>query len=162
MKKTEHAHSYDMQVKEMEDMKFSRKLTEKEKSEWKGPVHYIAHHGVLCPEKKSAPIRIVFNSSTSFKGHTLNEYWLKGPDLLNNLFGVVLRFRENAVAVCGEKCTKCTTWSPFPQWISTFTDFYGKVTKPNVNRTFTSKRSSLLEIAQSQRWLLQQCARQPN
>ena len=24
------------------------------------------------------------------------------PDLLNNLFGVVLRFRENAVAVCGD------------------------------------------------------------
>ena len=101
MKKPEHAHSYDMQVKEMEDMEFSRKLTEKEKSEWKGPVHYLAHHGVLRPEKKSAPIRIVFNSSASFKGHTLNEYWFKGPDLLNNLFGVVLRFRENAVAVCG-------------------------------------------------------------
>ena len=31
----------------------------------------------------------------------LNDYWFKGPDLLNNLFGAVLRFRENAVAVCG-------------------------------------------------------------
>ena len=28
----------------------------------------------------------------------LNAYWFKGPDLLNNLFGVVFRFRENAVA----------------------------------------------------------------
>ena len=25
----------------------------------------------------------------TIKGHMLNEYWFKGPDLLNNLFGVV-------------------------------------------------------------------------
>ena len=63
---------------------------------------YIAHHAVVRPEKKTTPIRIVFNSSASFKGHSLNDYWYKGPDLLNNLFGVVLRFRENAVADCGD------------------------------------------------------------
>ena len=102
MKHPDHASSYDMQIKEMEEMKFSRMITEQEKKEWKGPVHYIAHHAVLRPEKKSTPIRIVFNSSASFKGHILNDYWYKGPDLLNNLFGVVLRFRENAVAVCGD------------------------------------------------------------
>ena len=27
---------------------------------------------------------------------------MKGPDLLNNLFGVVLRFREREVAVVGD------------------------------------------------------------
>ena len=69
----------------MEEMKFSRKPTEQEKKEWKGPVHYVAHHAVLRPEKKITPIRIVFNSSALFKGHTLNDYWFKGPDLLNNL-----------------------------------------------------------------------------
>ena len=73
----------------MEEMKFSSKLTVKENSEWKGPVHYVAHHAVLCPEKKSTPIRIVFTSSASVKRHMLNDYWFKGPDLLNNLFGVV-------------------------------------------------------------------------
>ena len=102
MKQLDHARSYDMRIKELEDMKFSRKLTEQEKNKWVGPVHYIAHHAVLRPEKKTTPVRIVFNSSASFKGHTLNDYWYKGPDLLNNLFGVVLRFRENAVAVCGD------------------------------------------------------------
>ena len=89
MKQPEHALSCDMQVKEMEEMKFSRKLTEKEESKWKGPVHYVAHPAVLRPEKKSTPIRIVLNSSASFKGHILNDCWFKGPDLLNNLFGVV-------------------------------------------------------------------------
>ena len=94
--------SYGLQVKEMEDMKLSRKLMEKEKSEWKGPVHFVTHHAIMRLQKKSMPIRIVFNSSASFKGHTVNDYWFKGPDLLNNLFVVVLRFRENAVAVCSD------------------------------------------------------------
>ena len=86
----------------MEKMKFSRKLTNREIEEWKGPVHYVAHHAVVRPENKSTPVRIVFNSSASYKGHSLNDYWYKGPDLLNNLFGVILRFREKEVAVVGD------------------------------------------------------------
>lgn len=35
-------------------------------------------------------------------GHILNEYWAKGPDLLNNLLGVLVRFRENEVAFMGD------------------------------------------------------------
>ena len=31
-------------------------------------------------------------------GHVLNEYWAKGPDLLNNILAVLLRFREYKVA----------------------------------------------------------------
>jgi hypothetical protein len=27
-----------------------------------------------------------------YKGHRLNDYWMKGPELLNNLFRVLLRF----------------------------------------------------------------------
>ena len=39
----------------------------------------------------------MFNSSAAFQGHKLNDYWMKGPDLLNDLLGVVLQFRENQV-----------------------------------------------------------------
>ncbi|KAK3748966.1 hypothetical protein QZH41_006852 [Actinostola sp. cb2023] len=79
----------------MEDMGFSRKLTQQEMKTYSGPVHYVAHHAVVRPEKKSTPIRIVFNSSAIFQGHTLNDYWNKGPDLLNS-------FRENRIAVCAD------------------------------------------------------------
>ena len=98
----EYASSYNEQIQEMEQLGFARKLTQKEVEEWKGPVHYISHHAIIRPEKKSTPVRIVFNSSASFNGKCLNDYWHKGPDLLNNLFGVLLRFRENAVAVFGD------------------------------------------------------------
>ena len=86
----------------MEEMKFACKLTNEEMENYKGPVHYISHHAVLRPEKKSAPVCIVFNSSSVYQGNRLNDYWKKGPDLLNNLFGVVLRFREKEVAVSGD------------------------------------------------------------
>lgn len=100
--KPDYAESYNSQITEMEEMRFSRKLTKKEIEEWDGPVHYISHHAVIRPEKKSTPLRIVFNSSATFEGHCLNDYWYKGPDLLNNLFGVVLRFRENPIAISGD------------------------------------------------------------
>ena len=94
--------AYDNQMQEMEKMKSSRKLSKKEVDSYTGPVHYIPHHAVIRPEKKSTPVRIVFNSSSVYQGHTLNDYWLKGPDLLNSLFGVILRFRERPVAVIGD------------------------------------------------------------
>ena len=101
-KNPEHAKAYNSQMKEMEDLKFSRKITQEEERQYTGPVHYITHHAVVRPEKKSTPLRIVYNSSSSYKGHRLNDYWLKGPDLLNNLLGVILRFREEPVAVNGD------------------------------------------------------------
>ena len=93
-KKPDQATAYDNQMKEMETLKFTRKLSKEEMENYKGAVHYISHHAVVRPEKKSTPVRIVLNSSSVYKGHKLNDYWKKGPDLLNNLFGVVLRFRE--------------------------------------------------------------------
>eukprot|EP00057_Strongylocentrotus_purpuratus_P004826 XP_003729535.1 PREDICTED: uncharacterized protein LOC100892047 [Strongylocentrotus purpuratus] len=102
MKDAEHAKAYDHQIKEMVQMDFARKLTAEEMESYNGPVHYIPHHAVLRPEKKSTPIRIVFNSSSVYQGKCLNDFWMKGPDLLNNLFGVIIRFREKPVAVCAD------------------------------------------------------------
>ena len=96
------AKAYDEQMTEMMKMNFCRKLSENEVKNYKGPVHYIPHHAVIRPEKKSTPVRIVFNSSSVFQGHKLNDYWMKGPDLLNNVFGVVLSFREKEFALVGD------------------------------------------------------------
>jgi len=35
-------------------------------------------------------------------GHALHEYWSKGLNLLNSLLGVLIRFRENEVALIGD------------------------------------------------------------
>ena len=84
----------------MIDRGVARRLT-KEIEDYNGPVFYISHHEVLRPESKTTPCRIVFNSSANFHGHVLNEYYAKGPDMLNNLLGVLLTFR-GPIAIIGD------------------------------------------------------------
>ncbi|XP_068675344.1 uncharacterized protein [Montipora foliosa] len=102
LKNPQLAKIYDMQIKDMVARDVARKLSKEELNSYKGPIHYISHHEVLKPDSKSTPVRIVFNSSAKYMGHVLNEYWAKGPDLLNNLVGVLIRFRENQVALMGD------------------------------------------------------------
>ncbi|XP_068704062.1 uncharacterized protein [Montipora capricornis] len=152
MKHTENAASYDKQIKEMKEMQFARKLTPKEIKEWKGPVHYIAHHAVSRPEK-STPVRIVFNSSASYAGHALNDYWYKGPDFLNNLFGVVMRFRENPVAICGD-IAKMYHMIEIPEDDQHVHRFLWRNFEVNRQPDIYVKTVLTLEIAQRQQWLL--------
>ncbi|XP_068232043.1 uncharacterized protein [Palaemon carinicauda] len=35
-------------------------------------------------------------------GHSLNSFWAKGPNILNSMFGILLRFREKAVGIAGD------------------------------------------------------------
>ena len=60
-------------------------------------VWYIPHHGVYHP-KKPNKIRVVFDCSAQFEGESLNKHLLQGPDLTNNLTGVLCRFRREPVA----------------------------------------------------------------
>ena len=62
------------------------------------PVWYIPHHGVYHP-KKPNKIRVVFDCSAQFQGESLNNHLLQGPDLTNNLTGVLCRFRREPVAI---------------------------------------------------------------
>ena len=58
---------------------------------------YIPHHGVYHP-KKPEKLRVVFDCSAEFQGHSLNRHLLQGPDLTNTLIGVLCRFRQEPVA----------------------------------------------------------------
>ena len=63
-----------------------------------GEVWYIPHHGVYHP-KKPKKIRVVFDCSAKFKGSSLNEYLLTGPDMTNELIGVLMHFRKHSIAI---------------------------------------------------------------
>ncbi|KAL6479012.1 hypothetical protein MHYP_G00124450 [Metynnis hypsauchen] len=61
-------------------------------------VWYIPHHGVYHP-KKPDKLRVLFDCSAKYRGISLNDTLLTGPDLINSLVGVLCRFRKERVAV---------------------------------------------------------------
>ena len=63
-----------------------------------GRMWYVPHHGVVNPNKPGK-VRVVYNCPATFKGMSLNEQLLQGPDLTNGLCGVLLRWRKEPVAV---------------------------------------------------------------
>ena len=101
-KNPELAKAYSKQIQDLLDRRVAIKLTNTEMREYSGPVHYLSHHEVINKEKQSTPLRIVFNASANYKGQILNDFWAKGPDLLNNPLGIVMRFREEQFVMVGD------------------------------------------------------------
>ena len=111
----DHQQAYRSQMKDMKKRGVCRKISDEERRTYRGPVHYIHHHEVLKPDSVSTPLRIVFNSSASFMGHALNDYWAKGPDVINDLFGILVRFREHAVAITADISKRYrVSWKKLP------------------------------------------------
>ena len=61
-------------------------------------VWYIPHFGVYHP-KKPGKIRVVFDGSAKVGGMCLNDCLLQGPDQMNSLIGILMRFRRELVGV---------------------------------------------------------------
>ena len=97
------ATSYSEQIQDMVDRGAARKLSEDEICTWKGPIFYISHLAVSNPKSKSTPVRIVFNSSQTWQGVSLNGCLAKGPDSYrNSVLAILLRWREEAEALVGD------------------------------------------------------------
>ena len=65
-----------------------------------GRTWYIPHHGVFHPRKNK--LRVVYDCAASYKGFSLNKELLQGPDLTSSLVGVLIRFREEPIALMGD------------------------------------------------------------
>ena len=65
------------------------------------PLWYLPHHPVSNPNKPDK-VRVVYDCSSVFHGASLNNQLLQGPDLTNNLIGVLNRFREEPVAMMAD------------------------------------------------------------
>jgi hypothetical protein len=57
---------------------------------------YLSIH---IDKKKYPKYRVCQDGAAKVKGRSLNDELLAGPDLLNRLVGVLLRFRQNPIAV---------------------------------------------------------------
>ena len=79
---------------------YAEKVPESELVKEQGKIWYLVHFGVRHKQKKK--LRIVFDASLAYKGTSLNQALLQGPDLANNLTGVLLRAREQKVLITAD------------------------------------------------------------
>ena len=70
-----------------------------------GPLkYYIPHHPVITPSKSTTKIRIVYDASdkTRKSAQSLNNCLCRGPVMLPNLYGLLLRFRMSPIGVIAD------------------------------------------------------------
>ena len=98
-----YSETYRGQIQDMLKRGVARRVSDKELQEYEGTKFYISHHDVMNPRSVSTPMRVVFNSSARFKGGmSLNDCLAKGPCLLNELLGILMRFRQEQFAFIGD------------------------------------------------------------
>ena len=67
-----------------------------------GPKHYLPHHAVINPLKPTTKLRISYDISAKARkeNKSLNECLYRGLVLLNDLCGLLLRFRLHSDRDC--------------------------------------------------------------
>ncbi|XP_052788666.1 uncharacterized protein LOC128223425 [Mya arenaria] len=67
-------------------------------------IHYLPHHAVITPLKTTTKLRVVYDASATSRScdKSLNESLYRGPVLLHDLCGMLLRFRVHNIAVVAD------------------------------------------------------------
>ena len=63
-----------------------------------GSSWYLPHHPVMHPRKPDK-MQVVFHCTAKHGTSSLNNRLMQGPDLTNLLVGILMRFRENGIAL---------------------------------------------------------------
>ena len=96
------AETYKAVIDTYVNLKHARRLSREEIDAGPaGRTWYNPHHPVFNPNKPGK-CRVVFDLSIKCHGICLNDVLLKGPDLLTNLIGILLRFRQYAYPVVAD------------------------------------------------------------
>jgi hypothetical protein len=96
-KSPEQSKAYNQEIERLDKSGYVVKLAD-EAVDQTPESWYIPHHMVHHNEKH----RVVYNCSFQYQGHNLNKYLLAGPTLTSTLLGVLLRFREHAIAITSD------------------------------------------------------------
>lgn len=91
---------YEEQMQALIEKGYAEKIDVAENSE-NSKIWYLPHFPVVNP-MKPGKIRIVHDAKAKANGTSLNDNLLTGPDLLQSLPGVLMRFRQHPVAVTAD------------------------------------------------------------
>ena len=97
----EKAAAYQATIDSYLEKGHAKKLTKDEINDTRHRRWFLPHHAVTNPNKPGK-FRVVFDAAAKSCGTSLNDKLLTGPDLLRNLTGVLLRFREEPVGIVAD------------------------------------------------------------
>jgi hypothetical protein len=100
MKSPELMKMYAIQMEDYITNGYARKVAPDEAAT-PGHVWYLPHHPVFN-EAKPGKVRVVFDGAAQYNGQSINDSLYQGPDLVNNLAGILMRFRKHEVAVTAD------------------------------------------------------------
>ena len=100
-KNPEFAELYRKQINEYIDLGHAVKLTNDHSLNIPDISNYVPHHGVLNINK-AGRVSVVFDASAKYNNTCLNQNLLPGPDLLNNLVSVLIRFHQGMYVVMAD------------------------------------------------------------
>ena len=103
LKKKNCLERYDKEMNVLLEKGFVEIVPEDEVNRDDGRVNYLSHHDVVKPSKPDK-LRPVFNAAQKYKGtgKSMNDRFFQGPDLLNKLIAVLIRFRQHDIAIQGD------------------------------------------------------------
>ncbi|XP_053398030.1 uncharacterized protein LOC128556553 [Mercenaria mercenaria] len=64
-------------------------------------IWFLPHHPVINVIKPGK-VRVVFDCAAKYKDTSLNSQLLQGPDMTNSLIGVLIRFRQEKIAIAAD------------------------------------------------------------
>ena len=97
----EFANKYKETINEYVNKGHAVRLTQENSKNVTPITNYVPHHGVVN-SNKPGKVRVVFDVAAQFQNTSLNKNLLKGPDYLNSLVGILLRFRRDNFAAMAD------------------------------------------------------------
>ena len=94
------AQAYQLVIDDYKSKGYIREVLEEEpkpSSEW-----FLLHFPVVCPEKATTKVRIVFDGLTQQDEKSLNSESLPGPKLQSDIVEILVKFRKESFVLVGD------------------------------------------------------------
>lgn len=86
---------YDAFMREYVELGHMKLIQNASSDEQEYPTYYLLHHAVLKEESETTRLRVVFDASAKTEsGISLNDVQMVGPTIQQDLFNILMRFRE--------------------------------------------------------------------